>query len=175
MFERPPSCFPLPSRCKSNASARSKGPAVFSPFLLFAALPWVTLSICFSGKQGDRLFKPWSASPCGHHPLLLYPLLPCWAKPAHHTIYHPHHVTVSYFQGLLKLSGKGTSREVEKKMRERRDWCWCFCDKIKWNIKHIVLADTKWTWLNEKPHYINYVRPPFWGKAEAHTEGDTKS
>ena len=121
MFERPPSCFPLPSRCKSNASARSKGPAVFSPFLLFAALPWVTLSICFSGKQGDRLFKPWSASPCGHHPLLLYPLLPCWAKPAHHTIYHPHHVTVSYFQRLLKLSGKGTSGIFFNRKREENE------------------------------------------------------
>lgn len=42
--------------------------------------------------------------------------------------------------------------------------------KIKWNIKHIVLDDTKWTWLNEMPHYINYVGPLYWGKAEAHTQ-----
>lgn len=40
-------------------------------------------------------------------------------------------------------------------------------DKIKWNIKRIGLPDTKWMWLNEKAHCINYVRPLFWGKSEA--------
>lgn len=78
---------------------------------------------------------------------------------------------------VVKIVGKRDKRnflkeeKTEKEENEREEeLCMCFCDKIKWNIKHTVLGDTKWTWLNEKPHCINYVRPLFWGKAEAHTD-----
>lgn len=159
--------FPLPSRCKSNASPHSEALAVFSLFLLFAVRPWVTLSIWSGGKQRGCLFKPRSMSQGGPPTRTVYV-----SKSAHHnTYYHTHSVTVSYLQRLLKLSGKGTSGIFFFRGRKGElDPCWCFCDKMKWNIKHTVLADTKWTWLNEKPHYINYVRPLFWGKTEAHSE-----
>lgn len=47
----------------------------------------------------------------GPPPFTVYTVfLPCWTKPVHHTAYiqyhHTYHVTVSYFQGFVKIVGK---------------------------------------------------------------------
>lgn len=129
-------------------------------FLWCAAKTDVTLLIKFNGKHGavcaNRRLN------AAHHLWYVYLFMSFWAKIC---TSHCYSVLVFWF---VQIVGKKSRIKAEKEQNERP--CCCFYGKIKWNIKHIVLDDTNWTWLNEKPHYINYVRDFFWSTAEAQRE-----
>lgn len=126
--------------------------AVF-PFFEVLFKTDVTLLIKFNEKHGAVCANHHLCLNAAHHLWFVYLFMSFWAK-----ICTSHCYSVLLFW-FVQIVGKKSRIKTEKEENER-PFC-CFYGKIKWNIKHIVLGDTNWTWLNEKPHYINYVRDFF--------------
>lgn len=152
--------FLLPSRWKSNASQHSGDLAVFVWFLLFAAkwcwlFRWRKLCNYFFHlffSQAVTRFSPWwpTSSYCINN------------LPITHTVLFCKMCFFSFF--LFFFKGR---KNLKTQEHERAGVMLVLLWQDKMEYK-TVLASIMWLHIQSSSLYINYVRPVFWGKAEAH-------